>query len=122
MGEHFRNEVDQILNLYSDHDQSLSSGPAPASLNRTLRLSFCLSMIFSENRHPLFRDHALSACLDMTAEIGGANGFVAPQLVGLAAQHNAAGFQDVAGVGDRNPHGGRFARQATPWCCAGSPR
>src|SRR3981189_3822546 len=106
MGEHFRNEVDQILNLYSDHDQSLSSGAGPASLNRTLRLSCCLSMIFSENRYPLFRDHALSACLDMTAEIGGANGFVAPQIAGLAAQPNPAGFQDVAVIGDRNPHAG----------------
>src|SRR3981081_2135163 len=101
MGEHFRNEVDQILNLYSDHDQSLSSGPAPASLNRTLRLSFCLSMIFSENRHPLFRDHALSACLDMTAEVGGADAFGGAPSIGLAAQHNAAGFQDVAVIGDR---------------------
>jgi hypothetical protein len=54
MGENFRNEVDQILNLYGDHSQSLSSGPAPASLNQTLRLSFCLSIIFSENRYPLF--------------------------------------------------------------------
>src|SRR3979490_3440705 len=100
MGEHFRNEVDQILNLYSDHDQSLSSGPAPASLNRTLRLSFCLSMIFSENRHPLFRDHALSASLGMTAEIGGWNGSGSPKLSRLPAERNAAGFQDVAVIGD----------------------
>jgi len=27
----------------------------PTELNQTLALSFCLSMIFSENRFPLFR-------------------------------------------------------------------
>src|SRR5450759_4794549 len=47
---------------------------------------------------------ALGIYFGMTAEIGGANGFVAPQLVGLAAQHNEAGFQDVAMVGHRKPH------------------
>src|SRR4030081_466889 len=106
MGANFHNAADHILHLYSDPGPSLSSGPAPTPRNQTLGLSCSLSTIVSENRYPLFRDHALSACLDMTAEIGGANGFVAPQLVGLAAQHNAAGFQDVAVIGDRKPHAG----------------
>ena len=40
----------------------------------------------------------------MTAEIGGGDGFVAPQFVGLAAEHDAAGFQHVAVIGDRKSH------------------
>src|SRR5664279_2344072 len=49
---------------------------------------------------------SLGSYFGMTAEIGGANGFVAPQFVGLAAQHDAAGFQHVAVIGDRKPHAG----------------
>src|SRR6202035_863956 len=53
--------------------------------------------------------HACVACrsstdLGMAAEIGGANGFVAPQFVGLAAEHDAAGFQHVAVIGHRKSH------------------
>src|ERR1700682_4857803 len=72
MKKNFRNEVDQILNFYGDHNQQLP----------------------------------LSAYLGMTAEIGGANSFVAPQFVGLAAQHDAAGLQDVAVIGHRKSHAG----------------
>src|ERR1700724_440922 len=85
-------------------DSSLSSGSAPAPLDQPLRLSFCLSMISSENRYPLFGIMLLSIYFGMTAEIGGGDGFIAPQLVGLAAEHDAAGFQHVAVIGDGKSH------------------
>src|SRR5271170_5262373 len=40
----------------------------------------------------------------MTAEIGGTDGFVAPQFVGLAAEHDTAGFQYIAIIGNRQSH------------------
>src|SRR5665647_2746806 len=43
-------------------------------------------------------------CLGMAAEIGGGDGFVAPQFVGLAAEDDAAGFQHVAVLGHRQSH------------------
>jgi hypothetical protein len=43
----------------------------------------------------------LSTYFGMSTEIGGANGFVAPQFVGLATEHDAAGLQHIAVVGDR---------------------
>src|ERR1700716_3762847 len=89
MGENFRNEVDEILNLYGDHD-SLAHFLFAHDLFRKPASSF--------------RDHALSAYFGVTAEIGGANGFVAPQFVGLAAEHDASGFQNVAVIGHRKPH------------------
>src|ERR1700729_4615145 len=52
----------------------------------------------------LFSCDALGAHLGMTAEIGGADGFVAPQFIGLAAEHDPPGFQDVAVVGNRQSH------------------
>jgi len=41
--------------------------------------------------------------LGVTAEIGGANGSVTPQFIGLAAEHDMACFQHIAVVGDRSP-------------------
>src|SRR3984893_10756551 len=85
-------------------DSSLSSGSAPAPLDQPLRLSFCLRMISSENRYPRFGIMLLSVYFGGAAEIGGGDGFIAPQLVGLAAEHDAAGFQHVAVIGDGKSH------------------
>src|ERR1700723_1214398 len=52
----------------------------------------------------LFSRDALCAHLGMTAEIGGADGFVAPQFIGLATEQDPPRFQDVAVVGDRQYH------------------
>src|ERR1700687_4767410 len=43
-------------------------------------------------------------CFGVTAEIGGGDGFVAPEFLGLAAEHDAAGFQNVAVIRHRKPH------------------
>src|SRR5437762_12801256 len=42
--------------------------------------------------------------LGMAAEIGGADRFIAPELVWLAAEHDAAGLQHIAVIGHRQPH------------------
>src|SRR3954469_11169910 len=44
------------------------------------------------------------ADLAVTAEVGGGDGLIAPQLVGLAAEHDPTGFQHEAVVGDRKSH------------------
>src|SRR3954463_11099486 len=44
------------------------------------------------------------ADLGVTAEISGGDGFVAPQFVGLAAEHDASGFEDKTVIGDRKSH------------------
>ena len=47
-------------------NQRFSKSPPESDstkLNQTLALSFCLSMIFSENRFPLFPDHAPAASI-----------------------------------------------------------
>src|SRR5258708_4253567 len=46
----------------------------------------------------------LSAYFGMTAEIGSGHGFVAPQFLGLAAQHDTSGLQDVAVISDGKSH------------------
>src|SRR2546423_1253958 len=51
-----------------------------------------------------WRPCASSGGFGMAAEIGGGNGFVAPQFIGLAAEHDASGLQNVAVIGDRKTH------------------
>src|SRR6202000_776631 len=47
---------------------------------------------------------ASGAGFGMAAKIGGSDGFVAPQLVRLAAEHDASGFKHVAVIGNRKSH------------------
>src|SRR5450759_1225660 len=81
-----KTDVSKIdLNLYGDHD--------PLALFRVCSsfaesdLSFPILSEHDLFRKPAstFRDHALGACFGVSAEIGGGDGFVAPQFVGLAA-------------------------------------
>src|SRR6185295_2948675 len=44
------------------------------------------------------------ARLGMTAEIGGADRFIAPQFIRLAAEHNPSGLQHIAVIGDGQSH------------------
>ena len=52
------------------------------------------------------RDRASGADLAVTAEIGGPDRFIAPELVGLAAEHDPAGFKDETVIGDGQAHAG----------------
>src|SRR5579872_615079 len=45
-----------------------------------------------------------SAHLGMSAEIGGADRFIAPEFVGLAAEHDPPRLQNVAVICDRQSH------------------
>jgi hypothetical protein len=69
-----------IVTLLKSH----IAGDEDRFLNQTFRFPFCLSMIFSEKRHPLFGSCS-RRCFGVSAEIGGGDGFVAPQFGGLAA-------------------------------------
>src|ERR1700758_3516298 len=52
----------------------------------------------------LMSSWGLCAHLGMAAEIGGADGFIAPEFVGLAAEHDPSRFQDIAVIGNRQSH------------------
>src|SRR5712664_2731091 len=78
MGEDFRNEVDQIWNLYCDHGSVARFNVCSGFAEPDASFVICLSMISPKTGVSTFRDHALGIYLGMAAKIGGGDGFVTP--------------------------------------------
>src|SRR5262249_8805960 len=85
----------------------LDAGSPPAGTSfadAERRVHYRRPAIVRQGRAVLRPFSPLGADLGVTAEIGGADGFVAPEFVRLAAQHDTAGLQHVSVVGNRQTH------------------
>src|SRR4051812_45715956 len=75
-----------------------SSGEEPEWANTSATKSTSFASWIVTIKRTLRSDFGVSA------QIGGTNRFIAPQLVRLAIKHDAAGLEHIAAIGDRKPH------------------